>query len=440
MKLKIMTSDAIAYVKKNIDMLLDYYKNGDNPEIWIKEKIHKDAFIEVAELEFDDFTLSIDERKPASSDIFNIKLLYTKMKNLNDSFATDERLWAGLTHTVFYDYMQKRWPRNADSKQILHHYFFKLGKPRSYLLNSISRLWWYGKLCYDQGFDDEWSVLNYISHDLNGYGYTFFGSSWPNDERTRHLFMKAIFKCEEDGIVIKRTLFNEALQYTNCLCGIYIVSVCDEDFVISNIYNYIIERKEELEKENVENKNNNIKVTGTDKFDLIIKAINNIGGICSMDELFVAYSNLAKKPLTDPVKQYIEESIEENNPYSPKYKNKPMFYEIIKDNKKMIKVSNDYLANYNIDIRNSFLGKQIDSLENESRLIFNIITATRGNKFVIDDIYNYKQQIQLMYPNIENFEVFIEDNIKKVSDKGLIEKIDSNIYKKSFIIKERKKD
>lgn len=28
---------------------------------------------------------------------------------MSESQASDERLWAGLTHTTFYDYMRKRW-------------------------------------------------------------------------------------------------------------------------------------------------------------------------------------------------------------------------------------------------------------------------------------------------------------------------------------------
>lgn len=45
MKLRIMTTEAISYVKKNIDCLLDYYKNGLRPEKWLKEKLGKDPFV-----------------------------------------------------------------------------------------------------------------------------------------------------------------------------------------------------------------------------------------------------------------------------------------------------------------------------------------------------------------------------------------------------------
>ena len=34
MKIKIMTTDAISYVKKNIDEVLDHYNNGDNYEFY----------------------------------------------------------------------------------------------------------------------------------------------------------------------------------------------------------------------------------------------------------------------------------------------------------------------------------------------------------------------------------------------------------------------
>ena len=89
---------------RNIDNLLIHYKNAERPEKWLKEKLGKDPFVVVDALEFDDFELRVSENKPSADDVFNVKLLYSKMKILNDSFASDERLWAGLSHTIFYDY------------------------------------------------------------------------------------------------------------------------------------------------------------------------------------------------------------------------------------------------------------------------------------------------------------------------------------------------
>nr|MCR5522731.1 hypothetical protein [Clostridia bacterium] len=224
MKLKIMTFDAIEYIKKNISELTDHYKNGDNPEEWIKKATGKPAFIEVPELEFDDFDLFISESYPSSTDAMNIKLLYSKFSGLNDSFASDERLWAGLAHTVFYDYMRKRWPKDYNCQAILNHFFFNGGRPRCYMINSIARLWWLGKKTIFLEDDNPNVIIDYISHDINGYAFTLFGSNWSNSERTLKQFFKAVFEFEKESQEkIGRELFNDTLKYTNCLCGIYII-------------------------------------------------------------------------------------------------------------------------------------------------------------------------------------------------------------------------
>lgn len=52
MKIKIMTMEAIKYVKENLDYVSIYYTQGKDPQIWLKEKLGKDAFVEVPDLEF----------------------------------------------------------------------------------------------------------------------------------------------------------------------------------------------------------------------------------------------------------------------------------------------------------------------------------------------------------------------------------------------------
>ena len=61
MKIKIMTMEAIKYVKENLDYVSIYYTQGKGPQIWLKEKLGKDAFVEVPDLEFNQCSLIISE-------------------------------------------------------------------------------------------------------------------------------------------------------------------------------------------------------------------------------------------------------------------------------------------------------------------------------------------------------------------------------------------
>ena len=57
-----------------------------------------------------DIELLIPEKQGTETDLENCTRIYNAMKNLNIQTATEERVWAYLTHNVFWDYMRKRWP------------------------------------------------------------------------------------------------------------------------------------------------------------------------------------------------------------------------------------------------------------------------------------------------------------------------------------------
>ena len=278
--------------------------------------------------------------------------------------------------------------------------------------------------------------MDYISHDINGYAFTLFGSNWSNSKRTLSLFMKSIFKYEsETGKSVYRELFNDAMKFMNCLGGTYIVDACDDDFVIDSVTNFIKTRAEERAKEAEENKLNNVKTTGIEKFDTVIKAINKIGGMGSLVQIEQAYSDLISKTLSQAQKDYIKEALDENCIDSSSYKGKPIFYKIVVDGKQVWKVANEYLIKDNRESRNTFFTSQIENLSGHEHLLFNTINCIRGEKISLEDIRGFKQQIITANPEIANYEAFIKENVKALSTKGFLEKIDDGTYRKSFYIK-----
>ena len=109
------------------------------------------------------------------------------------------------------------------------------------------------------------------------------------------MFFKAIFEyTEEYGRKVDRALFNEAMQYTNCLCGIYVLDACDDAFVVEEIKSYLVQRYDEMVKELADNKLNNVRTTGIEKFDNLIKAINYIGGHGKKVDIFNAYEAITQ--------------------------------------------------------------------------------------------------------------------------------------------------
>lgn len=436
MKLKIMTSEAISYVKENIDLLTDYYRNGDDPEKWIKAKIGKSAFVEIDSSEYDDFYLMLTADKPSSSDVENIKILYSGLKDLNDSFATDERLWAGLSHTLFYEYMLKRWPDKYESKDILNHFFFEGGRPRCYMINTLARLWWIGRKTYVEDVDDHYEILNYIAHDLNGYSFTLFGSNWSNSERSRKLYFEAIFKYEKDTKeTVGRNLFNDTMQYMNGLCGIYAIDACDDAFITDKVYEYVKEHNEYLKTLKEQNKEENIKSTGIEKLDRIVRAINNIGGYGSYKEILISLQNVYEGLFSEAQREYLVASLNAYCPDSKEYNGKPLFHLIYDKGEKKFKISIDYLYNSNVDSLNEFTNNQINERSNDENIIFQIITTIKNAKFSYNDILVYKTQLASLHPEIDDIDKFIIKNLESLKSKGVLEKLEKGVYRKAYQIK-----
>jgi hypothetical protein len=91
--------------------------------------------------------LLLPESKNVTHDAENAKRIYNWLSTLAPAVAMEERLWACLTHTVFAEYMSKRWP--VDTASAVHRRYLLEGKTFAGLCrNGIARLWWAGYLTH----------------------------------------------------------------------------------------------------------------------------------------------------------------------------------------------------------------------------------------------------------------------------------------------------
>ena len=106
--------------------------------------------------------------------------LFEAYSSLTPEDASDERFWAYLTHSDFFDYMKKRTDVSAQkeekcSKYIMDHWFVDPMSPASLMNNDISRLWWVVFLTKTKDAKDPYvltreifSMLDYTTHLLPG--------------------------------------------------------------------------------------------------------------------------------------------------------------------------------------------------------------------------------------------------------------------------------
>ena len=247
MKIHFMKEDAVAYFKGNIKSNINLYLN-DNYN-WIEEKYrvyNKDresAFGEF-KLEIPKFSLDMSNEKPESTDYNNVKIFYCALKNISDIQATDERLWVGMAHSDLFQFMIYRCKltkENINEKKILTNFFFNYGKKRSLIVHPLARLWWVGRLLYDEKKKDPFEALEYLKNDFSTKVFSLFSSNFTNNPTISRAILKALFEIELSGIKVDRKGYLELIRYVNLLGGVIILDYLSEDElkekIIKHYYN-----------------------------------------------------------------------------------------------------------------------------------------------------------------------------------------------------------
>lgn len=149
----ILKQSSLDELRKAIPENIERYQspNPEWEEFFGNENYTRATSVEIVGTDFgaclgDNF----DSKTILKEDPERCKSIYNALANLTPQQATDDRVWAYLTHFVFWDYTRARWPIGTDRKQqvskIRAHFFGKgiRGMVRD---NAISRLWWMAFVC-----------------------------------------------------------------------------------------------------------------------------------------------------------------------------------------------------------------------------------------------------------------------------------------------------
>ena len=169
------------------------------------------------------------------------------MRNISDTQATDERLWSGLCHGDFWEYLSKRWNtgNNTTLKKddIMTRYFFAHNKRRSLFTNTLSKLWWLGRLTYDQQRADPFELTHYFENDFSTKMLMIFSSNFMSSQNVALGLLSALYELEKEGFVlkgrIKREVYYEATRYLNVLGGTMILDYFTQDEIKDRVLNHL---------------------------------------------------------------------------------------------------------------------------------------------------------------------------------------------------------
>jgi len=152
-KQKIFKSLFVEELKRGVltgETLTDYYR----PSVHFGEE----CILEMPTFEVDGETniLPFSKGGRVTDDVENAIALYEAYSHLNETQASDPRLWTYLAHVTYRDYVQARWPLvgtaelvGTDSavaskvtESIMDHWFVSERNDRTLRRHALARLWW----------------------------------------------------------------------------------------------------------------------------------------------------------------------------------------------------------------------------------------------------------------------------------------------------------
>lgn len=236
MKIKYLTEDGVLMLKKNKKSTYKEVVVGNKP---LKAYLVDDGFIKESSIEVEDFTLTMDapKGKEALTDAENVQRVYGHLKGLSDSQASDERIWVAFTLDSQTEYMKFRWNiKNED--EMLNRYFFNYSPQRSLFRNGIARLWWIGRVTYDDNREDPYELTKFMCKDQD-FIETICGRNIFNNSTVMKATIVALFDANKDGKEMTRNLIRAVGKYVNLLAGTYIIDFIEYENIYTKVKKFI---------------------------------------------------------------------------------------------------------------------------------------------------------------------------------------------------------
>ena len=247
MKVRYLSEAALDTLMGSFEAYLPLFAEETNTALVkrLKEDLKKDEIFRETPYVFPDQPLR--ESKASEDELANIAAVYCAMKELPSAVAMDERLWSGIAIDLCWGYVRSRWDIDSlfeakdgsVSGKVLDHFFYRYGPRRSFTRNAISRLWWLGRLTYDETESDPFRRTRIVAQDL-GYVVDLLERNFSNNKRISFEFVDAVEKAREEvgpsGCVILRPELRTLCKYLNMLGGVYILDNLPDGMIFRKIH------------------------------------------------------------------------------------------------------------------------------------------------------------------------------------------------------------
>lgn len=235
--IKYLKEEVIQAIKSNLNYVLEIMKScSDNS--WLDLLGFDECFGETKIL-VNEFKMNTSFSNPRESDLANSIIIFEALKDLNETQATDERLWAGLAFTICYDYMLYRWPLDSETK-VKYRFVYEQNIRRAIMYQGISRLWWIARYTYDDKLNNPYELTEYaFSHPQIMKSITY--RNYSNSSIVRKAILNALKNFEISGGKVKTELIDELNIKISLLGSVSIIDSYEYEELYDKLYSYIIE-------------------------------------------------------------------------------------------------------------------------------------------------------------------------------------------------------
>lgn len=246
MKVRYISEQALAALKAGWKDFVPLFAEETNQPLIdaLAERLNGASVLRETNYVFPDQPLL--ESKGSADELKNIEAVFDAMKDLPAAVAMDERLWAGIAIDLCWSYIRRRWDieemfatqNEAVGTKIAEHVLFMHNPRRSFTRHAISRLWWLGKLTYDETEPDPYRRTRIVTEDL-GYVVDLFERNFSNNPNIAWQFVDAVEAAREavraEGKVILRGELRTLCKYLNMLGGVYILDAMPNTVIFEKI-------------------------------------------------------------------------------------------------------------------------------------------------------------------------------------------------------------
>lgn len=241
MRIEFMTEDALVKLRADLQDNVGHYVAND--QSYFYDVLERIRGLRRSSITCHDFDLDMSAALPEETDATNVRRLYGAMRSLSPVVASDERLWTGLSHGYFWDYVQYRQRSAIATKKperIGSSFFFTNGHRRSLYVHCLSRLWWAGYMTYDAQARDPFALTDVLTKHAFASTVMLFSSSNMTSNRDICLgVLGAIKKRQDMGEKIERKHFVGSLRYLNNMGALTVLDMLSREDIEEIVGRYL---------------------------------------------------------------------------------------------------------------------------------------------------------------------------------------------------------